>query len=175
LDDGRGLAAQLKRVAEDLVQRLGETCTVTKSPVTTDRGPIATIWQGAPIVELTMDGDRIAVSLPWDESPSAWIEADVASAEELELVARAIEGGRRRLTARSLVPGERYEVVSDTHGLRAGAAVTFVKFDDIDNHFGRLEFLTDAGEKIFVEGDFSSVRSPPAQVHRYLKRVHQDE
>ncbi len=96
------------------------------------------------------------------------ITADAASV--VDAVAAAIERSKHVLTFDRLQQGQRYRVLEDLQGLRRGQVVTFLCFDDIDNHYGRCEFETDSGKRVRVAGDYSSDRNNPlAEAYRYLE------
>ena len=71
-----------------------------------------------------------------------------------------------------LVVGARYRVREAIQELIAGEVVTYAGVDDIDNHFGRHEFVTEDARTCRVSGDLSSTRSDPlGEVARYLERL----
>jgi hypothetical protein len=84
----------------------------------------------------------------------------------------AIERAGNTLTIDKLVPGRRYRVREALQQLVPGTVVRFHGFDDIDNHYGKYEFVGDGGTKLAVEGDFSRPEhSPLGDAYRYLEPV----
>ena len=55
----------------------------------------------------------------------------------------------------NLVPNERYRVLYDVGDLKKGEIVSFIGFDDVDNHYGIFVFNNDSGKILEVTGDFS--------------------
>ena len=89
---------------------------------------------------------------------------------EIDAIVDALARARDLLTFERLRPGHRYRVLENLHDLRAGATVTFDRFDDIDNHYGVCVFRDESGAELRVGGDYSSPRSSPlAEAHRYLR------
>jgi len=74
----------------------------------------------------------------------------------------------RRLTRDLLVEGRRYRLLAPLAGFPAGEVVAFVVFHDIDNHFGRYEFVTADGRPLVVAGDFAATRGPLDDLHLLL-------
>lgn len=98
----------------------------------------------------------------WDGDPS-----DTVTAVREIVAARA--RARSLLTGDKLVRGQRYRVIADFRELRAGDQVWFDRFEDIDNHYGRLVFRTADGREVEVAGDFSSpTHAPLADAYRTL-------
>ncbi|MDN4058128.1 hypothetical protein QPK31_07775 [Massilia sp. YIM B02769] len=55
-------------------------------------------------------------------------------------------------------PDEEFLITNDIGDLKEGQRVTFVGFDDVDNHYGIFVFV-DADDKVLeVPGDFSGPR-----------------
>lgn len=162
------MSASLGEVAGRLMQRLAGAWTKRRVPAGPDRGALVELWDGSFHLALSADGTRVAVTLPGDATPSAWIAGALVTDDELAQIERLVAEGRARPTARTLVPGARYRVRADMQALRAGMQVRFVEFDDVDNHFGRLVLADASGARVYVEGDFSSASSPVARVHTYL-------
>ncbi len=73
------------------------------------------------------------------------------------------------LTIDRITVGRRYRVLETLQQLTKGDVVTFVGYDDIDNHYGKYDFQTSEGRAVSVSGDFSTLRSSPlGEAHRYL-------
>lgn len=54
-----------------------------------------------------------------------------------------------------LTPNEEYKVLLDVGDLKKGAAVKFIGFDDVDNHYGIFVFTDAEGKILEVSGDCS--------------------
>lgn len=52
-------------------------------------------------------------------------------------------------------PNEQFTVVKDVGDLKQGDLVTFVGYDDVDNHYGIFVFTNAKNEVLEVSGDFS--------------------
>jgi len=52
-------------------------------------------------------------------------------------------------------PDEEFLVAEDIGDLKRGQRVTFLGFDDVDNHYGIFVFVDPHGEVLEVAGDFS--------------------
>lgn len=107
-------------------------------------------------------------SWPADDPIVAFVLADDAVSRLVRLTRPVYT----RLTLGGLVPGRRYRVLEAIQELQRGATVTFLRFDDIDNHYGRYEFETAGGQRVGVGGDYSTPEnSPLAETHRYLEEL----
>lgn len=60
-----------------------------------------------------------------------------------------------QLATLGLQPNATYSVLADLGDLRKGDVVTFVGFDDVDNHYGIFVFTDANGSVLEVSGDFS--------------------
>lgn len=119
---------------------------------------------------------RIKVRWKWNHGP--WVHAGLVGTDgydgpldegAFDGIVLAIERARTMLTIDKLVAGKRYRVRETLQALKRGTIVTFQRFDDIDNHYGRYVFTT-GGEELAVVGDYSTPEnSPLAEAHRYLE------
>jgi hypothetical protein len=55
---------------------------------------------------------------------------------------------------------DRLSVLHDIGELKKGDVVTYIGFDDVDNHFGVFVFTNQKDEVVVVSGDFSSYTGP---------------
>ncbi|HBF50358.1 MAG TPA: hypothetical protein DDX04_08295 [Massilia sp.] len=55
-------------------------------------------------------------------------------------------------------PDEEFLVAKDIGDLKEGQRVTFLGFDDVDNHYGIFVFVDPDGKVLEVAGDFSGPR-----------------
>ncbi len=60
-----------------------------------------------------------------------------------------------QLDTMNLRPNASYTVLADLGDLRQGDVVTFVGFDDVDNHYGIFVFTDADGNVLEVSGDYS--------------------
>ncbi len=87
------------------------------------------------------------------------------------LVVEALRFAHRSLTINGLTPRARYRVLESVGPLVKGTVVTFVGLNDIDNHYGELDFELD-GKPISIGGDYSSPdHTMLGETHRYLAAV----
>jgi len=88
-----------------------------------------------------------------------------------DLVA-ALAASRKRLTLADLSAGKTYRVLDGFRGTAPGDTVTFVGFDDLDNHYGEYVFQTSTGERIAVGGDYCYPDNTElGETHRYLEPI----
>lgn len=101
---------------------------------------------------------------------SSGLDTTLDTMDEAKVVA-ALQLAAGTLTFDDLKPGTRYRVLESYEGLIKGTTVTFLGFNDIDNHYGELEF-EHAGKPIKLGGDYSNrYHRPLAETHRYLERM----
>lgn len=163
---------RLLRVGDDLVQRLPGTWKTRLIRRSVPGRPLELeLYQRRHVLDLFVDREQVAVRMHGDDEGSVWVQGAVADDAEVLTIASCVDVMLSRLSVDGLEVGGRYRVRTDTQGLRAGSVLRFVRFDDVDNHYGRLEFENERGALIVVEGDFANERSLVAQVHRYLVQV----
>lgn len=163
---------RLRRVGDDLTERLPGTYTTRLMRRPLPSGPLVLeLYQVRHVLDLFVDGEKVAVWMHADDEASVFVQGPVADDAELSEIASCVEAVLTRLRVDGLQVGTRYRVSSDMQGLRAGSIVRFLGLDDVDNHYGRLEFEDELGGHLVVHGDFASERSEAARVHRYLMRV----
>ncbi|MFV8751826.1 hypothetical protein ACNOYE_14875 [Nannocystaceae bacterium ST9] len=169
----RDLAGEL---ATELNMRLGSTCTIReRGSASHSTAIVATIVAAdVDLVELSAEGDAIRVHAGsvGRDGWAAIVDEVAPSSEAVDSIVAAVRAAQRVLTLDQLVPGRRYRVLESVQELREGMIVRFERFDDVDNHYGRYEFVDAEGRALAVCGDFSSPRSSPlAEVHRQLAPV----
>ena len=171
------LAATIDALAEalrvGLGDALGSACELRRWTRPTHESPGHVLVQAGAreLVSVFAQADRVRVhaGLPGRDGWEAEVELDAIPWPAM-LAALSVE--RASLTIDEIRVGHHYRVVASIQGLREGMVVRFVGFDDIDNHYGRYEFITRAGEAVAVSGDFSTLRnSPLGEAHRFLERI----
>lgn len=167
-------------LADRLTERLGFRCRAVpmrrESHASSRRIVIASDRTSpGELVEIEARGGRIVAhaGVPGNEG---WDGELVDVASTIEPIVDAIRTAFERVTIDAIRPGRLYRVLEGLQGLERGAIVRFVRFDDIDNHFGAYEFESSDGRTMRVEGDFSTPRrSPLGEAHRFLAIVDGDE
>jgi hypothetical protein len=163
--------ARAEQLAAKLGERLGIACRVDCWTRPTHWGASDAHVLGGPSelarVFVQSGEVRVHAGLVGDDG---WEGSD--SDTQFEAIVAAIEHAARTLTIERITVGHRYRVLQSIGELREGMVVSFIGFDDIDNHYGVYEFAGPDGAKLGVGGDYSTPRnSPLGQAHRYLQPV----
>lgn len=172
VERGERVRAIATALAERLAGDVG-ACTVAMSGRPTHGSAMtATVnADGRELVQLRADGDDVRAHAGV-VGGDGWSGVIGDLDTQLPAILDAIRRARTMLTLEQLVPGERYRVRQPIGQLVAGTIVTFVGFEDIDNHHGRYQFRDGSGAIVVVDGDFSTPRhSPLGETHRYLERA----
>ena len=77
-------------------------------------------------------------------------------------------GTLRTVTRARLSPGARYRTLRPFFGEPAGALVTYIGFEEFDNHHGVERFTASDGRTIEVAGDSYARRGPLEEAARGL-------
>ena len=170
------LAARLESTADELTRRLAAhfrlpftwRSRLRPSHASTIRVSIDCPARASDVMELRAEHDvvRAHAGLVGEDG---W-DGELGEVEpHLWQITRAIEHSLTALTFERLVPGRVYRVLSAVDELIPGELVRFVRFDDLDNHYGRACFETLDAEPRQVRGDYSDPRHGPlAEAHRVL-------
>lgn len=98
--------------------------------------------------------------------------ASTAIDADFERFAESVRRSLDRLSLDGLVRGARYRVRDAIGGLLPGVCVTFLGFEDVDNHYGAYRFRAVDGAEVSVTGDFSAPhRHAFYATDRYLEPV----
>ena len=158
-----GSSARVEELARRLATRLGDALArdfdvrleYRPSHSGAVRATIVDASSRRAVVEVRASRSRVFVRPgPLDHSGGE-IDADAVDRG----FAAIAEGVRRSLGTSSLgdlVPARAYRVREAIGGLRVADVVRFVRFDDIDNHYGAYVFVNAEGAELSVPGDFSS-------------------